>query len=228
MPTLYVIATPIGNLEDISLRALRVLKECEIVLCEDTRQTKKLFQRHGITTQTLAYHQHSNDAQIERILNLLRDGKTIGLVTDAGTPGVSDPGGVLVDAVASTLGNEVSIVPIPGPSALTALISIAGLPCDRFTFYGFIPHKKGRAAMITEMVASERTVVFYESPHRIQKTIATLREQSEASRRIIIGRELTKAFETVYRGTIAEIAPQIASEKPRGEYVIMLEGKRHT
>ena len=176
MPTFYVIATPIGNLEDITLRALRVLKEADIILCEDTRVTKKLLQKYDVKKPTISYHARSGLAKVEKIFALLEEGKHLALVSDAGTPCISDPGSLLISKVRGRFGGEVRIEPIPGPSALTAALSAAGVPASEFLFLGFLPHKKGRETLFREIRGAERTVVFYESPHRLEKTFEALAE----------------------------------------------------
>src|SRR3989304_10154524 len=183
MAILYIIATPIGNLEDITLRAIRVLKEVDMILCEDTRMTQKLLQKYDIKTPTLSYHSHSGLAKVEKIFELLEEGKNLALVSDAGTPTISDPGVLLVSQVKEKFGQEVSIVPIPGPSAVISALSASGLPSSDFLFLGFLPHKKGRETLFKEIAVSKRTVVFYESPHRILKTLESLKKQVKPERR---------------------------------------------
>ncbi|MDO8564391.1 MAG: 16S rRNA (cytidine(1402)-2'-O)-methyltransferase, partial [bacterium] len=173
MSTLYIVGTPIGNLEDITLRALRVLKEVDVILCEDTRMTARLLARYEISKPLKSYHEHSKVSRIDEIVALLEQGKDLALVTDAGTPGISDPGSLLVSKIREAL-PEVKIETIPGPSALTAALSVAGVPASDFLFLGFLPHKKGRETLFKEIAASERAVVFYESPHRILKTLESL------------------------------------------------------
>src|SRR3989338_1160655 len=203
MSTLSIIATPIGNLEDITLRALKALATADIILCEDTRVTKKLLDRHGIKKQTLSHHAHSKLSRVWEIVDYLKKGRNLALVSDAGTPGISDPGSELVKKIRQELENEirtgkVKIETIPGPSALTSALSVAGVPCADFTFLGFLPHKKGRETLFKEIATSTRTVVFYESPHRILKTLASLEEHLAIdSRQVTICRELTKVFEEV-------------------------------
>ncbi|MFA6098206.1 MAG: 16S rRNA (cytidine(1402)-2'-O)-methyltransferase [Patescibacteria group bacterium] len=225
MGTLYVVATPIGNLEDITLRALRALKEADFIICEDTRHTLQMLNHFEIKKTLISYHQHSQIQKIDYIISLLKNGKNLAMVSDAGTPALSDPGGVLVQEVFKSLGNEVKIVPIPGVSALTALISVAGLPTDKFTFLGFLPHKKGRQTLFKLIADSEQTVIFYESPHRIIKTLTALAESLPNERRVVVGRELTKKFETIYRGSAQEILKQLAEGESRGEFVVLVEGK---
>ncbi|MCD4761570.1 16S rRNA (cytidine(1402)-2'-O)-methyltransferase [bacterium] len=182
MPTLYIVATPIGNLEDISMRALRILGEVDFILCEDTRVTKKLLLHYKVKTPTISYHQHSNEKKHDYILGLFKDGKDLALVSDAGTPGISDPGGKLVQAVIKRFNVEASqatpvqIESVPGPSAVTAALSISGIPTDKFLFLGFPPHKKGRQKFIKGIASSIYPVVVYESKHRIIKFLEELQD----------------------------------------------------
>jgi len=222
MSTLYVMATPIGNLEDITLRALRILKEVDFILCEDTRQTLKLLNRFEIKKHLISYHQHSNLQKMDDIVGLLREGKNLALVSDAGTPALSDPGGVLIERVVGELGDSVKIVPVPGASALTAIASVAGLPVDRFVFLGFLPHKKGKQALFNFIKESDRTVIFYESPHRIIKTLTFLEGILDDNRRIVVGRELTKKFETIYRGSVQEVLEKVQVDEVKGEFVVVI------
>ena len=227
MTTLFVVGTPIGNLEDITLRALRVLKEVDLILCEDTRVTRNLLAKYEIATPTMSYHARSELSKTDKIIEMLSEGKNLALVSDAGTPGISDPGIELVRAVRSAL-PEVSVVAIPGPSALASALSIAGVPAADFLFLGFFPHKKGRETLFREICASERAVVFYESPHRILKTLESLRGHFEKmempERKISIARELTKIYEEVLSGTPAELLALFEknAEKVRGEFVVIV------
>jgi 16S rRNA (cytidine1402-2'-O)-methyltransferase len=182
MSTLYIVATPIGNLEDISMRALRILGEVDFILCEDTRVTGKLLAHYKINTPTISYHQHSDEKKNEQVLALLTENKDLALVTDAGTPGISDPGGKLVQAVINKFGNEVRVESVPGPSAVTAALSISGIPTDKFVFMGFPPNKKGRQTFLKLVIASEFPVVLYESKYRI---IKLLEELDKMNREII-------------------------------------------
>lgn len=224
MPTLFVVATPIGNLEDVTLRALETLKSVDVVLCEDTRVTKKLLARYDIHTPTLSYHTHSGGAKSEKIIELLREGKNLALVSDAGTPTISDPGSMLVAQVREVLGGEVSVISIPGPSAVVAALSVSGFPADSFLFLGFLPHKKGRQTLFKEIAASERTVVFYESPHRILKTLEALEAGLSPLRPIAVVREISKIFEETIRGSAAEARDYFKKnpDKVRGEFVVVV------
>jgi len=217
MAALYIVATPIGNLEDITLRACRILREVDIVVAEDTRQTKKLLSHLELHKPLISLHKFSQDQSINRVLSLLQEGKNIAYVVDAGTPGISDPGAYLVQ---KALEKTISIVPIPGPSALTALLSVAGIPTDKFLFLGFLPRKKGRKAVFAAIEQSPYPVAFFESPYRI---IATLQElQALGTFYCVVGRELTKKFEHIYRGTIPEVITQITQDKVKGEFTVLV------
>jgi 16S rRNA (cytidine1402-2'-O)-methyltransferase len=224
MANLFIVATPIGNLEDISLRAIRTLKEVDIILCEDTRVTRKLLSRYDIATQVLSYHQHSQLRKVNYIADLLREGKDLALVSDSGTPGISDPGNKLIDFL--TRNNiDLRIIPIPGCSALITAASISGFPMDRFTFLGFPPHKKKRNKFFEELLKIEHPVIFYESPHRIIKALEEISNKSEEfniAPRIIVCRELTKKFETIYRGLINEVIKNIKDDKIKGEFTVII------
>jgi 16S rRNA (cytidine1402-2'-O)-methyltransferase len=224
MSNLYIISTPIGNLEDITLRALKILKKVDLILCEDTRVTKKLLDHYGIKTPVLSYHQHSKLQKIDYILNLLKEGKNLALVSDAGTPGISDPGGKLI-SLAIKQCNNLTIVPIPGPSAVTAAASIAGFSMDKFLFLGFPPKKRKRKKFFKEVIESKYPAIFYESPHRIIKTLNELYLEAKTYNlepKIIVCRELTKKFETIYRGKIDEVIEKIEKDKIKGEFVVIV------
>lgn len=218
MGILYVVATPIGNLKDITLRALEMLKEVDFIVCEDTRQTKKLLDRYQIEKPLISYHQHTKIQKIDYIVNQIAQGKSCALVSDAGTPCISDPGSLLL---ARAVQAKIKIVPLPGPSALTAAASISGFFVDRFIFLGFPPHKKGRQKFFEQIKDSQYPVIFYESPYRILKTLNQLKDAVNG-RQIVVCRELTKMFETVYRGSIEEVISQLEKEKIRGEFVVAI------
>lgn len=223
MGTLSVVATPIGNLGDITFRAIETLKNADAIACEDTRVTAKLLTRFDIKKPLLIYHAQSGRNASEKVLALLSEGKHVALVTDAGTPGVSDPGTELVAAVRKRL-PEVRIEAIPGPSALTAALSISGVPSHAFLFLGFLPHKKGRQTLFAEIAKEERAVVFYESPHRIEKALASLAEVLHEDRKVSVLRELTKIHESVVSGTAREVSNHF-TEHPgevRGEFVVIV------
>lgn len=220
MGTLYVVATPIGNLSDLSSRAKETLSSVDAILCEDTRVTSKLLAAFVIQKTLVAYHQHSDTKRMKEIVGMLREGKSLALVTDAGTPAISDPGGMLVEMVVREL-PDTTIVPIPGPSAVIAALSVSGFPCDEFVFLGFPPHKKGRQTFFKRLATLGSTVVFYESTHRIEKTLAEI-AASVGDRRLVVCRELTKLHETTYRGTAADVTAQLKSTSIKGEFVIVL------
>jgi 16S rRNA (cytidine1402-2'-O)-methyltransferase len=215
MSRLSVVATPIGNLEDITLRALRVLKEADVVVCEDTRQTRKLLAHFDIHTPT---------SSLLHVQKLLEQGKHVALVSDAGTPGVSDPG---LEVVSKAREAGAEIETIPGASALTAALAVAGLRAATFTFYGFLPLKKGRQTLFNEIAASERASVFYESPHRIMKTLEALSERLPSDRRVGVFRELTKLYEEHRVGSAREVLAHFSDspDKQRGEFVVIVEGR---
>ncbi len=220
MATLYVVATPIGNLEDMTLRAIRVLKEVAVVFCEDTRTSRVLFNKYDIRTATESFHAQSDDAKTDRVIALLQEGKDLALVTDAGTPGISDPGMLLVSEIRARA-PEVNIVAVPGASALTAAISIAGKPLHEFIFLGFLPHKKGRKTIFEEIRAGERPYVFYESPHRIEKTLEALKNMPKT---VTICREITKMYESYVSGTAEEVLASFKNNSGtlRGEFVVIV------
>jgi 16S rRNA (cytidine1402-2'-O)-methyltransferase len=220
MGTLFIIATPIGNLKDITLRALETLKEVDVVLAEDTRVTKKLLVHYEIKTPLLSYHQHSKESVMEKALQLLFEGKDLALVSDAGTPGICDPGNELI-AFLLKRNSEIQIVPIPGASAITTLLSIAGIGTDKFLFLGYPPHKKGRKKFFEEVVASKHPVLFYESPHRIMKSLKEM-EALDPKLFLVVGRELTKQFETIYRGSSKEIQKKLEENPIKGEFVLLV------
>jgi len=219
---LYIVATPIGNMADISFRAVEILREVDIIACEDTRHSGRLLKHHEISSQLTAYHDHNKDRAAPQLVDRLVGGMNIALITDAGTPGVSDPAYLLVNRAIDA---GVEVISIPGPSAAIAALSVSGLPCDRFVFEGFLPLKKGkRRSRLAELASDPRTVIFYESPHRIQKLLALIGE-TVGNRRCVIARELTKVHEEVLRGTVSEMIEHFASRQPRGEFVLLMEGK---
>lgn len=216
---LYVAATPIGNLEDITLRALRILKEVDLIACEDTRVTKKLLNHFKINTSVVSFHQHSKLTKIDWIINQLKEGKNVALVTDAGTPGISDPGNVLVAECAK---NGIRVAPIPGASAITALASVSGINTQRFIFMAFPPHKKGRETFFKEIANSKYPVIYYESPHRFIKNMELLANVKKNTN-VIVGRELTKMFEEIVRGKINEILKYFKkNDKIKGEFTVII------
>lgn len=224
---LYIVATPIGNLADITLRAVNTLANVEVILAEDTRVTKTLLEHLNIRKELVAYHQHSGPREIEKIISILRSGRHVALVSDAGTPGVNDPGNYLVQEILKAL-PDVDVVPIPGVNAAIAALSVSAFPSDRFEFLGFPPHKKGRQTFFKEIGESEGTVVFYESKHRIVKCLKELREITQIGNRpMLVARELTKQFETFYRGTAYDIEMALQKNKNNllGEFVVVIGPK---
>lgn len=223
---LYIVSTPIGNMEDITLRAVRILGEVDTILCEDTRETKKLLQRYEIHKPTLSYHAQSKLSKVEKIFELLEAGRDLALVSDAGTPTISDPGCMLVDQVRARFGADVEIIPVPGASAVLSALSVSGFSTSEFVFLGFLPHKKGRETLFREISSSKRTVVFYESPHRMEKTLAALAEHLLPERRLQVSREITKIHEEHTRGTLLEVVEHFRAhpDRIRGEFVVTVEG----
>ncbi len=224
MGTLSVVATPIGNLGDMTLRGLEALRTADVIACEDTRVTAKLLGRYDIQKRLIVYHAQSGKLATTRVLSLLGEGKHVALVTDAGTPGISDPGSALVAEIRERLDGLVRIESIPGPSALTAALSIAGVPTNEFTFLGFLPHKKGRQTLMKEIAAMHRTVVFYESPHRLEKALGELASALPADRHVTVMRELTKLYESVVSGTAPELVKHFIENQRevRGEFVVIV------
>ena len=217
---LYIVATPIGNLEDMTLRGIRILKEVNYIFAEDTRVTKKLLNHFEIENTVYRYDEFTKMHQIANIINLLKEGKDIALVTDAGTPCISDPGYELVDAAHK---EGIKVVPIAGASALTASASVAGLSMRRFCFEGFLPKKKGRQTLLKSLAEEERTIVIYESPFRIEKTLRDI-EQFIGVREVVIIREITKIYEEIMRGTTTELIERLAKNPIKGEIVLLIKG----
>lgn len=218
---LYIVSTPIGNLEDITFRAVRTLKEVNFICAEDTRTSKKLMDHYGITTPMTSFHAHSSDGKLEAIVRRIKQGENAALISDAGTPGISDPGWALIrDCLAA----GVKIVPIPGASAVLAGLVGSGLPMDKFVYLGFLPLKKGRQTLFKQLAEEERTMVFYESPMRIVRTLEQLKEYLPAETQVVIGRELTKMYEEFLRGTLDEVLQQLKSKPSiKGEMVVMVK-----
>ncbi len=218
---LYVVSTPIGNLEDITLRALRVLKEVDLIAAEDTRRTRQLLTHYGIHKPLISYHEHNRRMREKTLLQELREGKNIALVTDAGTPGISDPG---EDLVRGAIQESIPLIPIPGPAALVAALSVSGLPTESFLFYGFLPSKAAaRKKWLVSLKDRPETLVFYESPRRLASLLEDA-AQILGDRRVVVAREMTKVYEEVYRGTITEVLDQLGEEEVKGEVTVILEG----
>lgn len=233
--TLFIVATPIGNLEDITLRAVRILKEVDLIVCEDTRVTSKLLSHYSISKPLMSFHHHSDSNKFDKILNELENGKNVAYCSDAGTPGVSDPGNKLVF---EAINKNIKVVPIPGVSALASLISVSGIDMQKFSFFGFPPHKKGRETYFKKVAISEIPVVYYDSPHRVLKNLELLKTLTEVGsnsesnavdrcvcqKQIIIGRELTKMFEEIVRGNIFDIETYFENNptKIKGEFSVIV------
>ncbi|HLP87782.1 MAG TPA: 16S rRNA (cytidine(1402)-2'-O)-methyltransferase [Nostocaceae cyanobacterium] len=220
--TLYVVATPIGNLEDITFRAVRILQSVDLIAAEDTRHTGKLLHHLQVQTPQVSYHEHNQKSRIPMLLESLSNGKAIALVSDAGMPGISDPGFELIQACIMA---GIEVVPIPGCSAVITALSASGLPTDKFVFEGFLPAKnKARRESLTALQSEHRTLVFYESPHRLRDTLQDLSQAFGENRQIIIARELTKLYEEFWRGTIAEAIALYQQREPQGEYTLVVAG----
>ncbi len=225
MGKLYIVGTPIGNLSDITFRAIEVLKYVDFVFCEDTRVTKNLLNHYNIKTKLESYHKFSDKSKEDRVVELLKDGKSVAYVSDAGTPGISDPGEELVKIVTDSFSENI-IESIPGASSLITALSISGFNCDRFNFLGFLPHKKGKETLLKEIIESNRTTMFFESTHRIIKTLEKLKELGfQNNRKIFVARELTKKFETIYRGSLGKILHELKNGIAKGEFVVIVERK---
>ena len=221
MSELFVVATPIGNLEDITHRAVRILSEVDLIAAEDTRQTKKLLTYYNINTPMTSYHKFNIKAKTGQIIDLMKEGKKIALVSDSGMPGISDPGYELIKAAHE---NNITVVPIPGPSALVAALSVSGLPTESFLFYGFLPSKAtGRQRLLFSLKDRPETLIFYESPKRLRSFLEDA-SRILGERQAMVAREMTKVYEEVYRGTLSEVLKEFGEEEIKGEVTIVLEG----
>jgi 16S rRNA (cytidine1402-2'-O)-methyltransferase len=224
MGILYIIGTPIGNLEDITLRAIRILKEVDLIACEDTRHSKILLDHYQINTPTISYHQHSKLQKISYLIEQLKLGKNVALISDAGTPGINDPGGMLVS---EALKNNIKIIPIPGASAIASALSIWGFAADDFLYLGFLPKKKGRQTLLRNLMKASalklyQTIVIYESPYQLLRTLTDL-QLVIGDKDVLVARELTKLFEENVRGKISEVIQYFQAHKPKGEFVIVIK-----
>ena len=217
---LYIVSTPIGNLADISYRAIHILNNVDFIAAEDTRVTSRLLNFYDIKTKSIPYHSYNQKSQTPKLIDKLKNQETIALVSDAGTPGISDPAYELVKAC---IREDIQIIPIPGASALLSAIVVSGLPNNRFIFEGFLPLKKGRQTKLTELKDEKRTLIFYESPHRILKTVSQFLEYF-GNRQCLMGREITKKFEEFFRGSLKELLSHLESKKIKGEIVLIVEG----
>ncbi|MCF8227120.1 MAG: 16S rRNA (cytidine(1402)-2'-O)-methyltransferase [Bacteroidales bacterium] len=220
MSKLILIPTPIGNLEDITFRALKTMREADLILAEDTRKTGILLKHYEISKPLSSFHQHNEHKKLQQVIETLNSGKTIALVTDAGTPGISDPGFLLVR---ECIRNHIEVECLPGPTAFIPALVNSGLPSDRFVFEGFLPQKKGRNKRLQALKNEQRTMVFYESPHRLLKTLGEFAEMFGHDRQVSVSRELSKIHEETIRGTLAEIIEHFTKNSPKGEFVIVLE-----
>ena len=218
---IYLIPTPIGNLEDITLRAIRLLKEVDLILAEDTRVSMKLLKHFAIGTPLQSFHMHNEHKKVETVVEQLKNGKTVALISDAGTPGISDPGFLLVR---EALKEGVEVQCLPGPTALIPALVQSGIPCERFVFEGFLPPKKGRQTRLEQMALETRTQVFYESPHKLLKTLEQLVTYFGADRSIAVVREISKLYESTFRGNAQEGLDFFEAHPPKGEFVIVVEG----
>lgn len=221
--SIYIVSTPIGNLADISLRAIDILKTVDLIACEDTRQTSKILNHYKIKNKMTPYHDHNKEYKTSSLIDLIKKGNSIALVSDAGTPGISDPGFYLIR---EAIKNDINISPIPGPSALTAAILASGMEIDRFLFEGYLPRKKGRLKRLKELAAYKVTIVIFEGPHRVLKTLRDLRD-TLGDRKAAIGRELTKVHEEFIRGNLSVLIANFSERKPKGEFVILIEGNKN-
>ncbi|MCX6752361.1 MAG: 16S rRNA (cytidine(1402)-2'-O)-methyltransferase [Candidatus Nomurabacteria bacterium] len=232
MSKFYVVATPIGNMGDITLRAIETLKSVDLILCEDTRETHKILEKYAINKPTMSYPsddivgKDSRQSKLAKIITLLEEGKNLALVSDAGTPTISDPGAMLVSKIKENFLDSVQVIPIPGPSAVITALSASGLPTHEFTFLGFLPHKKGRETLFKEIAEAKRTMVFYESPHRILKTLESLVKfcPKENQKKVCVARELTKIYEEFKTGSPAEVLEYYNKnpDKQRGEFTVIV------
>ena len=222
MSKLYIVPTPIGNLDDITLRAVNVLREVDLILAEDTRTTSFLLRHLGIAKRLVSHHKFNEHATVRMVAESIAAGRTVALVSDAGTPGISDPGFLLVRTCVEA---EIEVETLPGATAFVPALVQSGFPCDRFCFEGFLPQKKGRMKRLQELAAEERTFILYESPFRVVKCLEQLAETVGGERRVSVSRELTKKFEQTVRGTVAEVLEHFRANEPRGEFVIVVAGK---
>jgi 16S rRNA (cytidine1402-2'-O)-methyltransferase len=222
MAKLYIVPTPIGNLEDITLRAIKVLKEVDLILCEDTRRSKKLLNHLEIDVPLRSHHKFNEHIEVSYIVKKIVEGSNMALISDAGVPGISDPGFLIVR---TCLENNIEIECLPGPTAFVPALVVSGLPIDKFIFEGFLPAKKGRKSRLVKLALESRTMVFYESPHKLLRTLLDFDNFFGSNRKISISRELTKLYEETLRGSIKEMVAIYSNKKPKGEYVIIVQGK---
>ena len=221
---LYIVPTPIGNMEDITLRAIRILSEVDVIMAEDTRTSGRLLKHHDITTPLQSFHAHNEHGKLDYVMGQLKEGKDIALISDAGTPGISDPGFLLAR---SCMENEIKLSCLPGPTAVIPAIVMSGIPCDRFFFEGFLPHKKGKKTRIEYLLSLKETFAFYESPYRVVKSLKMIHELSSESRDVAVCREISKIYEECIYGTVEEVIEKLESKgQIKGEFVIVVQGKK--
>ena len=225
MAKLYIVPTPIGNLDDITLRAVKVLQEVDFILAEDTRTSAFLLKHLGIEKRMHSHHKFNEHATVRMVADSIAEGRTVALISDAGTPGISDPGFLLVRTCVE---EGIEVETLPGATALIPALVQSGFPCDRFTFEGFLPQKKGRSKHLQALADEERTMIFYESPYRVVKCLEQFAEVFGPDRRVSVSRELTKKFEQTVRGTLAEVAAHFRANEPKGEFVIVVAGRPKT
>ena len=223
MAKLFIVPTPIGNLEDLTYRAARVLEEVDLILAEDTRTSARLLAHYSISTPMRSHHMHNEHKTVEKWANEISSGKNIALITDAGTPAISDPGFLLVR---ECIENQIEVDCLPGATAFVPALVNSGLPCDRFTFEGFLPQKKGRQTRLKALTTESKTMIFYESPYRVVKSLQQFGEYMGLDRRVSVSREISKKFEETVRGTLADVIDHFNEKEPKGEFVIVLEGLR--
>ena len=222
MAKLYIVPTPIGNLDDITLRAIKVLDDVDLILCEDTRRSKKLLNHLGIKSQLRSHHKFNEHKEVKVMVNKIKEGNNIAVISDAGTPGISDPGFLIVR---TCLENDIEVECLPGASAFIPALIISGISADKFIFEGFLPVKKGRKTRLSALCLETRTMIFYESPHKLLKTLLDFEYSFGPERKVSVSREITKLFEETLRGSIKELINIYSNKKPKGEYVIVVQGK---
>ena len=222
MAKLYIVPTPIGNLDDITIRAIQVLTDVDLILCEDTRRSKKLLNHLGIKSQLRSHHKFNEHKEVEIIVKKIKEGNNVAVISDAGTPGISDPGFLILR---TSLENSIEVECLPGATALIPALMLSGISADKFIFEGFLPIKKGRKTRLSILSSESRTMIFYESPHKLVKTLLDFEISFGSDRKISVSRELTKLYEETSRGSLKEIIQLYTTKKPKGEYVIVVEGK---
>ena len=222
MAKLYIVPTPIGNLDDITIRAVKVLEDVDLILCEDTRRSKKLLNHLGISSQLRPHHKFNEHKEVEFIVKKIKDDNNVAVISDAGTPGISDPGFLIVR---SCLENNIEVECLPGATALIPALIVSGISFDKFIFEGFLPVKKGRSSRLALLSLETRTMIFYESPHKLFKTLLDFEKTFGSNRKISISREITKLFEETSRGSVKDLIDIYSNKKPKGEYVIVVQGK---